>query len=161
MDCLDRTNVVQSVVARIMLVRVLRDLAVFGPQEGTTGDFEAMFKNCWADNADAVSMQYSGTGALKTDYTRTGKRGVRGMIGDGVNSCVRYVRNNFMDGGRQDSFDLFLGVYVVGAGRSPFEGDGGREKEQVMLGACLCGVSVALFAMAYLWIFSCMWVLEG
>lgn len=24
----------------------------------------------WADNADAISMGYSGTGALKTDYTR-------------------------------------------------------------------------------------------
>jgi hypothetical protein len=29
-----------------------------------------MRKNLWADNADAISMQYSGTGALKTDYTR-------------------------------------------------------------------------------------------
>jgi hypothetical protein len=24
----------------------------------------------WADNADVVSLQYAGTGALKTDYTR-------------------------------------------------------------------------------------------
>ncbi len=44
MDCLDRTNVVQSVIARIMLVRVLRDLGIIGPQEGT-GDLEDMFKN--------------------------------------------------------------------------------------------------------------------
>jgi hypothetical protein len=85
MDCLDRTNVVQSVVARIMLVRVLRDLAILGPQEGTAGDFEFMFKNVWADNADAVSMQYSGTGALKTDYTRTGKRSTVGLLNDLVN----------------------------------------------------------------------------
>ncbi len=24
----------------------------------------------WADNADVISLQYAGTGALKTDYTR-------------------------------------------------------------------------------------------
>jgi hypothetical protein len=84
MDCLDRTNVVQSVIARIMLVRVLRDLCIIGPQEGT-GELEDMFKNVWADNADAVSMQYSGTGALKTDFTRTGKRSNAGLINDGVN----------------------------------------------------------------------------
>jgi len=24
----------------------------------------------WADNADALSKQYAGTGALKTDFTR-------------------------------------------------------------------------------------------
>jgi hypothetical protein len=55
----------------------------------------------WADHADALSMQYSGTGALKTDFTRTGQRTKAGAIQDGVNSVVRYVKNNFMDGPRQ------------------------------------------------------------
>lgn len=27
------------------------------------------------------------------------------------NSITRYVKNNFLDGNRQDSFDLFLGKY--------------------------------------------------
>lgn len=34
--------------------------------------FETVFKNMWANHADAVSRLYSGTGALKTDFTRTG-----------------------------------------------------------------------------------------
>lgn len=55
----------------------------------------------WADNADAISTQYSGTGALKTDFTRTGKRTRKGALQDGLNSMVRYVKNNFLDGSRQ------------------------------------------------------------
>lgn len=68
----------------------------------------------WADNADGVSCVYSGTGALKTDFTRTGKRTKAGALQDLQNSITRYVKNNFMDGNRQDSFDLFLGRYKLG-----------------------------------------------
>lgn len=65
--------------------------------------FERLFKNIWADNADAISEQYSGTRALKTDFTRTGKRTVTGALADGVNSLTRYYKNNFTDGFRQVS----------------------------------------------------------
>jgi len=47
-----------------------------------------------------MSVLYSGTPALKTDFTRTGKRTMRGAIDDGINSLTRYVLNNFMDGRR-------------------------------------------------------------
>ena len=33
-----------------------------------------MYRNAWADHANLISVQYAGTGALKTDYTRTGVR---------------------------------------------------------------------------------------
>lgn len=45
-----------------------------------------MFRNIWTDNADRMSIMYSGTPALKTDFTRTGKRSFRGIINDGNNS---------------------------------------------------------------------------
>lgn len=70
-----------------------------------------------------ISLQYSGTGALKTDYTRTGKRSFVGIANDGINSAVRYVKNNFFDGERQDSFDLLLGKYVINSNQSPFRID--------------------------------------
>jgi hypothetical protein len=63
--------------------------------------FEALFKSVWADNADVISIQYSGTGALKTDFTRTGKRTRWGLLRDGINSLIRYYKNNFADGFRQ------------------------------------------------------------
>lgn len=113
MDCLDRTNVVQSMLGRWTLTRMLIDLNVIRAGESAQDDqtFEHLFRNVWADNADVVSKSYSGTGALKTDFTRTGNRTRAGALQDLNNSVTRYVRNNFTDGPRQDGFDLFLGAY--------------------------------------------------
>ncbi|GAM20122.1 hypothetical protein SAMD00019534_032970 [Acytostelium subglobosum LB1] len=109
-DNLDRTNVVQSLVSRNCLER---QLAALGVDVGTISSpaFNGVYKNMWADHADNVSTQYSGTGALKNDYTRTGKRGFPGVLKDGEHSAVRYYLNNFVDGFRQDAFDLLTGAY--------------------------------------------------
>ncbi|XP_056289740.1 phosphatidylinositol-3-phosphatase SAC1-B isoform X2 [Pseudoliparis swirei] len=115
MDCLDRTNVIQSMLAQRSLQLQLRRMGVLhaGQQIEEQADFGKMFKNAWADNADACAKQYAGTGALKTDFTRTGKRTQWGLVMDGWNSMIRYYKNNFSDGFRQDSIDLFLGNYAV------------------------------------------------
>jgi len=71
----------------------LRHIGVLEKSE--SGGFEkykevdSLFKNVWANNADAISIQYSGTGALKNDFTRTGKRDFRGVLNDGINSVTR------------------------------------------------------------------------
>ncbi|KAF2148698.1 hypothetical protein K461DRAFT_324192 [Myriangium duriaei CBS 260.36] len=116
MDCLDRTNVVQSMLGRFTLNRMLTDLGVLQQGQNASDDqtFEHLFRNVWADNADVVSKSYSGTGALKTDFTRTGTRTKAGALQDLNNSCTRYVCNNFRDGPRQDAFDLFLGAFTPG-----------------------------------------------
>ncbi|KAI4249477.1 MAG: hypothetical protein LQ352_005623 [Teloschistes flavicans] len=113
MDCLDRTNVIQTMLARWTLTRQLLDMGVLKPGESPDDDraFRTLFQNVWADNADVVSRSYSGTGALKTDFTRTGQRTRAGMVQDLNNSITRYVKNNFSDGPRQDAFDLFLGAF--------------------------------------------------
>ncbi|KAH6651211.1 SacI homology domain-containing protein [Chaetomium tenue] len=119
MDCLDRTNVVQSMLARWTLDRMFIDLGLL-PRGARFADeddaFELMFRNMWADNADVVSNAYSGTGAMKTDLTRLGKRTKGGALQDGNVAVTRYWKNNFLDGPRQDAFDLFLGAYQVPAG---------------------------------------------
>ncbi|KAI9257265.1 SacI homology domain-containing protein [Phascolomyces articulosus] len=124
MDCLDRTNVVQSALARWVLNRQLHDMGVLSSTQVIEDDaqFMTIFNNTWADNADVLSLAYSGTGALKTDYTRTGKRTYVGALNDLSNSLTRYVKNNYMDGSRQDGIDLFLGMYTVESGlyNSPF-----------------------------------------
>ncbi|XP_008296958.1 phosphatidylinositol-3-phosphatase SAC1-B [Stegastes partitus] len=115
MDCLDRTNVIQNLLARRSLQSQLQKMGVLhmGQQIEEQTDFEKTYKNAWADNADACAKQYAGTGALKTDFTRTGKRTQWGLLMDGWNSAIRYYKNNFSDGFRQDSIDLFLGNYAV------------------------------------------------
>jgi hypothetical protein len=114
MDCLDRTNVVQSMLGRYVLSRMLIDLGLMREGESAEEDkaFEHLFRNVWADNADVVSKSYSGTGALKTDFTRLGVRTKQGALQDLNNSVTRYCLNNFSDGPRQDAFDLFLGNYL-------------------------------------------------
>ena len=114
MDCLDRTNVVQTMLARWTLTQQLIDVGALKQGESADDDksFESLFRNIWADNADVVSRSYSGTGALKTDFTRTGERTRAGAAQDFNNSVTRYVKNNFGDGPRQDAFDLFLGVHL-------------------------------------------------
>lgn len=72
----------------------------------------------WADHADAISKAYSGTGALKTDFTRTGKRSYKGALGDGVNSVMRYLKNNYLDGPRQVSYFRVVGSFPYALYRS-------------------------------------------
>ncbi|KAI0020717.1 putative SAC1 protein [Xylariomycetidae sp. FL0641] len=114
MDSLDRTNVVQSMLARWTLDRMFVDLGLL--ERGQTfamadSDFEFLFRNIWADNADTVAKSYAGTGAMKTDVTRLAKRTRGGALNDGKIAVTRYFLNNFRDGPRQDAFDLFLGAY--------------------------------------------------
>jgi hypothetical protein len=116
MDCLDRTNVVQSTIARWVLQNQFTNAGYLPannttPWEALDKQFNIFYQNFWADNADAVSCAYSGTGALKTDFTRTGKRTKQGALKDLQNSITRYYRNNLKDGNRQDSYDLFLGFF--------------------------------------------------
>ncbi|XP_063217317.1 phosphatidylinositol-3-phosphatase SAC1-B [Bacillus rossius redtenbacheri] len=117
-DSLDRTNVVQSMLARRALVAILQKLHVMKPGERLEDHavFTFLFNKVWSDNADVLSVQYSGTKALKTDFTRTGKRTKWGLLNDGINTLVRYYKNNFADGFRQDAIDLFLGNYVIEEG---------------------------------------------
>jgi len=139
MDNLDRTNVVQSLFARRSLLTQLGKLNAVpsssssGSSTGSVLDspfkaFEKIYKTVWANNADAISMGYAGTGALKVDFTKTGKRTLVGMFNDGVNSVMRYYINNFTDGAKQDSIDLLLGNYHPDpSSPSPFTPRPGQE----------------------------------
>jgi hypothetical protein len=79
MDCLDRTNVVQSVLSRNIAHKQLYAMAISGqplgqPFEKFSENLEEVFREAWTNNADRISILYTGTPALKTDFTRTGKR---------------------------------------------------------------------------------------
>lgn len=121
MDCLDRTNVVQSLFGRYMLFQQLSDYKASrfplpfkiafrkAPMTLPWMDGEVAHRFLWADNADAISRLYAGTPALKGDFTRMGKRTKRGALDDGMNSLQRYYLNNFLDADRQEGIDLLTG----------------------------------------------------
>ena len=115
-DSLDRTNVVQSVFGRYFLHLMLKKSGfadILPSKEDITipfrGNFESKFKNLWADNGDYLSFSYSGTGAMKGDFVRTGKRTLMGNLRDLILTLTRLFINNLMDGYNQDCHDYFLG----------------------------------------------------
>ncbi|KAL8693432.1 MAG: hypothetical protein Q9218_001742 [Villophora microphyllina] len=107
MDCLDRTNVVQSACASKALEKQLKDEGVeVDLQTDTTTQW---FNSLWADNGDNISKQYSSTAALKGDYTRTRKRNYRGALNDFGLTLTRYYNNIVNDYFSQAAIDYLLG----------------------------------------------------
>jgi len=112
MDCLDRTNVVQGVFSRYVAHHQLNKLDLIdiadklGAFEKFPGPLEESFRHGWTNNADVLSYLYTGTPALKTDFTRTGKRTHQGALNDGINAVTRYYINNFTDGYYHDCLDI-------------------------------------------------------
>ena len=107
MDCLDRTNVVQSACGQRALEKQLQE-------EGFTVDLRTdvttkWFNALWADNGDAISRQYAGTAALKGDYTRTRQRNYRGAFNDFGLTLSRYFNNVISDYFSQAAIDYLLG----------------------------------------------------
>lgn len=115
MDCLDRTNVVQSVIARQLMISWMSKVGVFNKGRNTSAferlpdNLEEMFRMQWTNNANAVSVLYSGTPAMKTDFTATGKRTMKGALDDGYFGVKRYFLGNFYDSRDQDFIDFSLG----------------------------------------------------
>lgn len=122
-DCLDRTNVVQTMLGITMLENLLRNCQLLregvpglGPAKPATlaevfPEFLSLLKSLWADHGDAISMGYAGTGALKSGFTRTGKRSLAGFADDGYKSVMRYYLNTYTHGIMQDQIDLVMGMY--------------------------------------------------
>ncbi|EPQ61008.1 hypothetical protein GLOTRDRAFT_53684 [Gloeophyllum trabeum ATCC 11539] len=120
MDNLDRTNVTQAAIAKWTLNRQLRVIGVLKDDDSIDyhESLSKDFREMWADHADLISIAYAGTGALKTDFTRTGQRTKSGALEDGYKSVMRYLKNNYFDGPRQDAYDLMTGVWVPRRGPS-------------------------------------------
>ncbi|KAM3140580.1 hypothetical protein pb186bvf_007392 [Paramecium bursaria] len=112
-DCLDRTNVVQSVIARYVLWNIIQRIGVVKQGDAAMLPFppelEQSFRDIWTLNADTISQFYTGTGALKTDSTKYGKRTIKGNFVDGYRSIKRYFLGNFYDADNQNSIDLITG----------------------------------------------------
>ncbi|XP_078589501.1 phosphatidylinositide phosphatase SAC2-like isoform X1 [Branchiostoma floridae x Branchiostoma japonicum] len=112
MDCLDRTNVVQSAIARTVMEIQLRKLGLMMPDQTMPSRCRVVYQQMWANNGDAISRQYAGTAAMKGDFTRTGERKLAGVLNDGYKSANRYYLSRFKDAYRQATIDMMLGNAV-------------------------------------------------
>ncbi|KAK7467319.1 hypothetical protein VKT23_004376 [Stygiomarasmius scandens] len=68
-DCLDRTNVVQSAFARHVLNKQLGAVALLNPSAEGKTETDVVFNDVWANNGDAISRAYAGTSALKVSVS--------------------------------------------------------------------------------------------
>uniref|UniRef100_A0A6B2KXI8 phosphoinositide 5-phosphatase n=1 Tax=Arcella intermedia TaxID=1963864 RepID=A0A6B2KXI8_9EUKA len=109
LDCLDRTNVILGAIAESSFKLQMESA---GFKEFKYTDVSRLgqgFKIQWANNGDHLSEAYTGTGAMKSSYTRSGKRTIVGMVDDAAKSALRVYINNFKDSERQEEIDIFLG----------------------------------------------------
>jgi len=107
LDCLDRTNLIQTIISQMAIESFLGHR-----EERAASDFWMRHSSLWADNGDALSRIYAGTGALKSSFTRHGKMSLAGAIADARKSATRLYINNFADKGRQNTIDVLLGRMV-------------------------------------------------
>jgi len=107
LDCLDRTNLIQTIISQMAIEAFLGHRG-----ERAASDFWMRHSSLWADNGDALSRIYAGTGALKSSFTRHGKMSLAGAIADARKSATRLYINNFADKGRQNTIDVLLGRLV-------------------------------------------------
>ncbi|KJP85723.1 hypothetical protein AK88_04645 [Plasmodium fragile] len=112
-DCLDRTNVFQSFLAKYILHMQLRTMDIKLEQENKFPFYlfknaheELLYRQTWIHNANAISIIYSGAGALKNDITKNGKRTIGGLLQDLFHIVQRYINNNFLDGYNNDCIHL-------------------------------------------------------
>ncbi|KAF3634900.1 Phosphoinositide phosphatase SAC7 [Capsicum annuum] len=153
-DCLDRTNVTQSMLGRKMLEFQLRRLGAFDAGESISSypNLDESFKLLWANHGDDISIQYSGTPALKGDFVRFGHRTAQGVLADGCNALTRYYLNNFVDGTNQDAVDLLQGNYILSVSRdvkpsSQKESTETKASFPLALGLILTGLFFAMLSL--------------
>ncbi|EPQ59096.1 DNase I-like protein [Gloeophyllum trabeum ATCC 11539] len=106
LDCLDRTNFVQDILSRATLEQFL---TLVRREWLRAGSLWSYHRELWAENGDALSRIYAGTGALNTSFTRSGKRTLAGVLSDATKSVSRAYINNFQDKNKQVAIDMFLG----------------------------------------------------
>lgn len=112
LDCLDRTNLIEQVVCQCVLENILKNQSYIGNHTlGRLSKEEIISKHnsLWADNGDAISQIYTGTNALKSSFSRSGKMNFAGALSDVTKSVSRMYQNTFVDSKKQSTMDFLLG----------------------------------------------------
>lgn len=104
LDCLDRTNVIQQVISMKTLMEFLKPRNVYD-----LSSLKNKHDTLWANHGDRISQIYTGTNALKSSFSRSGKMGFAGALSDATKSISRIYINNFVDKGKQQVTDTLLG----------------------------------------------------
>ncbi|RDW80822.1 hypothetical protein BP5796_05520 [Coleophoma crateriformis] len=117
-DCLDRTNAAQFVIGKRALGHQLHALGIIGD---TSIDYDTdavnLFTHMYHDHGDTIAIQYGGSQLVNTMETYRKINQWTSHSRDMVESFKRYYNNSFLDGQRQEAYNLFLGNYVFAHGQ--------------------------------------------
>lgn len=90
LDCLDRTNCVQTFLG-LDTLNIQMEALGFGEKKQNITRFEEIFKQMWINNGNEVSKIYAGTGAIQGGS----------KLMDGARSAARTIQNNLLDNSKQ------------------------------------------------------------
>lgn len=117
-DCLDRTNAAQFVIGKRALGYQLNALGII---EETSIDYDTdaanLFTHMYHDHGDTIAVQYGGSQLVNTMETYRKINQWTSHSRDMVESFKRYYNNSFLDGQRQEAYNLFLGNYIWAQGQ--------------------------------------------
>lgn len=159
LDCLDRTNVIQSMVAVAMVPKMLQYLrqgsssssinSSGAAKESETGsgtraqveETAMVLRRLFVAQGIAVSRLYAGSYPHFIDYTLTGERSSLHKMNEGWLALRRWYQQNFFDGAKQDGVSLVTRQHdpeVFNADiESPFSRDLSGMNRQVFSGLLL------------------------
>jgi hypothetical protein len=117
-DCLDRTNAAQFVIGKRALGHQLHALGILGDStiEYDT-DAVNLFTHMYHDHGDTIAVQYGGSQLVNTMETYRKINQWTSQSRDMIESFKRYYNNSFLDGQRQEAYNLFLGNYIFAQGQ--------------------------------------------
>ena len=117
-DCLDRTNAAQFVIGKRALGHQLHALGIL---ENTSISYDTdavnLFTHMYHDHGDTIAVQYGGSQLVNTMETYRKINQWTSHSRDMIESFKRYYNNSFLDGQRQEAYNLFLGNYKFGPGQ--------------------------------------------
>lgn len=132
-DCLDRTNAAQFVIGKRALGHQLHALGIINE---TCVDYDTDAVNLFThmyvilelyhgallilrfhDHGDTIAVQYGGSHLVNTMETYRKINQWTSHSRDMVESFKRYYNNSFLDGQRQEAYNLFLGNYIFAQGQ--------------------------------------------
>ncbi|XP_048643579.1 polyphosphoinositide phosphatase isoform X4 [Marmota marmota marmota] len=111
-DCLDRTNTAQFMVGKCALAYQLFSLGLIDkPNLQFDTDAVRLFEELYEDHGDTLSLQYGGSQLVHRVKTYRKIAPWTQHSKDIMQTLSRYYSNAFSDADRQDSINLFLGVF--------------------------------------------------
>ncbi|OCT80385.1 polyphosphoinositide phosphatase isoform X1 [Xenopus laevis] len=118
-DCLDRTNTAQFMVGKCALAYQLYSLGLIDkPNLQFDTDAVRLFEELYEDHGDTLSLQYGGSQLVHRVKTYRKIAPWTQHSKDIMQTLSRYYSNAFSDADRQDSINLFLGVFQPAEGKT-------------------------------------------